>query len=186
MATPFDLELLQNFSFIFPFLLVFAIVLALLEKTKLLGDGKTMLNSAVAIVVAFLVLLSDTAYKIINAMAPWFVLLIVFLVFLMLIFMMFGTKETDFASAAKDPVVMWSIIIVSLVIIISVASQVWYVEGQRLDPSINGSMEAEEDYVVYHNTKIKPLYHPKLLGLIFIFLVAAFSVRLLSGSMPNR
>ena len=185
MATPFDLELLKNFSFIFPFLLVFAIIFALLEKTGLLGEDKKTMNSIVAIVVAFLVLLSDTAYKIINAMAPWFILFIVFLVFVVLIFMMFGTEETDLKKAVKDPVLMWAIIIVALVIIISVSSQVWYVEGQRLDPSINASMGAEEDYVIYHNEKIKPFYHPKMLGLILIFLIATFSIRLLSGSEPD-
>ena len=41
-------------DFAFPFLLVFFIVFALLEKTKVLGDGKKQLNALVAFVIGLI------------------------------------------------------------------------------------------------------------------------------------
>ena len=41
-------------EFILPFLLVFTIVFAVLEKTKLLGDGKKQLDAIVAFVVGLI------------------------------------------------------------------------------------------------------------------------------------
>lgn len=51
------LEIFQNFvvrDFILPFLLIWTIVFAILEKSKLLGDGTKQLDAIVALVVGFI------------------------------------------------------------------------------------------------------------------------------------
>ena len=45
MATVLDIGLLEYFSIIFPAILIFLLVFALLQKIKILGDNKTIKNS---------------------------------------------------------------------------------------------------------------------------------------------
>src|SRR5947207_1013398 len=92
------------FDVVLPFLLVFALVFALLEKTRILGseklksDGpevpKRSLNSTVAFVVAMLVVATNKVVTAINTALPNVVLLIVLLVcFLMLVGMFYKEGE---------------------------------------------------------------------------------------------
>ena len=90
------------YDVILPFLLVFTIVFAILEKTKVLGldkiDGKELtkknLNSMVAFVIAFLVIASTKLVSTINTvMANVVLLLILAVCFLMLVGVFFGDKE---------------------------------------------------------------------------------------------
>ena len=102
MATPLDVGLLGNFQIIFPFLFIFSIVFGMLTYTKFLGDNKVV-SALIAIVLSFMALFSDIVVETINTAAPWFVLLIVFIVFLMLAFMILGVKEGDFVGVLKNP-----------------------------------------------------------------------------------
>ena len=90
------------YDVILPFLLVFTIVFAILEKTKILGtekvDTKTItkknLNSMVALVIAFLVVASTQLVAVISqVMANVVLLLILAICFLLLVGSFFGDKE---------------------------------------------------------------------------------------------
>lgn len=90
------------YDIILPFLLVFTIVFAILEKTKILGvekiDGKEFtkknINSMVAFVIAFLVIASTRLVAVINeVMANIVLLLILAISFLLLVGTFFGSKE---------------------------------------------------------------------------------------------
>ncbi|MBU0456745.1 MAG: hypothetical protein ABH824_02980 [Nanoarchaeota archaeon] len=90
------------YDVILPFLLVFTIVFAILEKTKIFGaekiDGRELtkknINSIVAFVVAFLVIASTKLVSVINeVMANVVLLLILAVCFLMLVGTFFGDKE---------------------------------------------------------------------------------------------
>ena len=96
------LQRLGIYDVVLPFLLVFTIVFAVLEKTRLLGvdkiDGKEWtkknLNAIVAFVISFLVIASTTIVRAINeALANVVLLLILVLSFLMLVGVLFGTTE---------------------------------------------------------------------------------------------
>lgn len=97
------------YDVILPFLLVFSIVFAILEKTKVLGyedkekkTTKKNLNSMVAFVIAFLVVGSTKLVAIINETMANIVLLILLAVaFLMLVGVFLGSEETKFEW--KDP-----------------------------------------------------------------------------------
>ena len=82
MPAGLDIGIMNYFSIIFPVLIVFVIVFAILEKTKILGENK-IFNAVLAIGFAFLVMLSKEIIAIISFGAPWFVLLFVFLVLLL-------------------------------------------------------------------------------------------------------
>ena len=90
------------YDVILPFLLIFTIIFAILEKTKILGTEKIgdreitkkNLNSMVALVVAFLVIASTKLVAVVNeVMANVVLLLILAICFLMLVGVFFGSKE---------------------------------------------------------------------------------------------
>ena len=96
------LDKIGVYDVILPFLLVFTIVFAILEKTKILGsekiDGKEMpkknINAMVAFVISFLVIASTQLVAVINqVMANVILLLILGVCFLLLVGVFFGDKE---------------------------------------------------------------------------------------------
>ncbi len=94
------------FDVVLPFLLVFTIVFAILEKTKILGveDGKPKknLDSMVAFVIGLLVVATNKIVNALNAALPNVVLLIVVSVsFLLLIGMFWKSDEMDFMTKHK-------------------------------------------------------------------------------------
>ena len=93
------------FDIVLPFLLVFAIVYAVLDKTRILGVYKHQdneypnknLNAVVAFVVAMLVVAAANITGVINEALPNIVLLLVVLIsFLLLIGVFAKTEELDF------------------------------------------------------------------------------------------
>ncbi len=111
MVTPLGtaIEFLRDFGLfdvVFPFLLVFTIVFAILEKTRLLGTVKVKelgdipnknLNSMVAFVVGLLVVATANVVRTINESLPNIIILVVASVsFLIMIGVFFKTGEMDF------------------------------------------------------------------------------------------
>ena len=115
MVTPLGkaIEFFRDFGLfdvVLPFLLVFTIVFAILEKTRILGIMKTKdgeipnknLNSMVAFVVGLLVVATANVVRTINQSLPNVVLLIVAAVsFLLMIGVFFKTEELDFSTKHK-------------------------------------------------------------------------------------
>ena len=90
------------YDIILPFLLIFTIVFAILEKTKVLGIEKVSgqeltkknLNAIVAFAMSFLVVASTQLVRVINeVMANIVLLLILGVSFLLLVGVFFGDKE---------------------------------------------------------------------------------------------
>ncbi len=90
------------YEVVLPFLLVFTLVFAILEKTKILGtekiDGKEYtkknLNAMISFVMAFFVIASAQLVRVINEVLANVVLLLVLAVcFLLLVGVFFGSKE---------------------------------------------------------------------------------------------
>jgi len=96
------LDQIGVYDVILPFLLVFTIFFAILEKTKILGmekvEGREItkknLNAIVSFVVAFLVIASTKLVAVINeTMANIVLLLILAISFMLLVGVFFGSKE---------------------------------------------------------------------------------------------
>ena len=94
------------FTVVLPFLLVFTIVFAILEKTKVLGTEKLnnvdypkrQLNAMVAFVIAMLVVATNQIVSALNKALPNVVLLAVTIIcFLMLVGTFYKSGELDFA-----------------------------------------------------------------------------------------
>ncbi|MCK5044002.1 hypothetical protein KAR52_03315 [Candidatus Pacearchaeota archaeon] len=80
--------------FAFPFLLMFFIVFAILEKTKLLGEGKKQLNALLSFVVALVFVSAIYPTVVVNNMILFLTVgLVVLFVALLLWGFIFGDKE---------------------------------------------------------------------------------------------
>lgn len=183
MATILDVGLLQSFDIIFPALLVFALVFALLQKTKILG-GSGGVNSIIAIVIAFMVLLSETAVEIIKFMMPWFTIAIIFIVLLMLLFQTFGATDKEiFKIVQSEKAITWSILGIALVIMIaafaSVLGQQFTEQGFSSGTTVNATGgTATSDF---QRNITATLFNPKVLAMVILFVIAIFAVLLLTG-----
>lgn len=110
------------FTVVLPFLLVFTIVFAILEKTRVLGTEKVnngeqpkkQLNAMVAFVVAMLVVATNQVVSALNKALPNVVLLAVTIIcFLMLVGTFYKSGELDFAEKHG----VWAKILMAVVFI---------------------------------------------------------------------
>lgn len=112
------------FDVILPFLLVFSIVFAILEKTRILGEEKIKdvsmpkrsLNATVAFVMGMLVVATNKIVTAINTALPNVVFLAVIIIsFLMLVGIFFKEGEFDFANKEKGWVVVFMFVLLILI-----------------------------------------------------------------------
>jgi len=180
MVSPLDLGLLELFDFIFPVLLVWAFIFALLQKTEVVGKSLGI-NAIIATAVSFTVLLSRTVIDLINFAIPWFAIAIIFFVLMILMFMLMGAKEP--LDAYKDPRVYWVLIAVGIIIAFAAFGKVM---GQSLLEQAaqpEKALEAGEGAATgsFQQNIYLTLFNPKVLGLLIVFAIAVFTVALLSG-----
>lgn len=89
-SNPFFTEMLL------PFLLVFVVVFAILQKSKILGDGKAQIDAMVALVIGLLLIGVSGPRDVIVGIMPWMAVgVAVILVFLIL----YGFVAGDLSSA---------------------------------------------------------------------------------------
>lgn len=186
MATPLDVMKDSGlFDVVFPFIFIFAIVYGVLSYTKVFGEEKKGIYGAIAAVLAFMSLFSDVVIETINRSAPWFVLFIIFIVFVMIGFMVLGTKEADIMGVLKNPeynFVNWWIVAIVLIIVVGSLSQVIAEKKGGYPPYGPGSNISEAADIAdgelpqQESDFWKTLFHPKVLGFIAIMLIAYFTI----------
>ncbi len=88
LQSPFFVELAL------PFLLVFVVVFAILQKTKVLGEGKKQIDAIVSLVIGLIVVSFGYATNIIISLIPFLaVAVVIIFVFLILYGMVFHGEE---------------------------------------------------------------------------------------------
>ena len=117
------------FDFFLPFLLVFAVLYAILLKSKFLTESPSI-NAVISFAIALIVALSG-AGKFLMALAPFMATLFMILFFMILMFLFFGVKlESVFQS--KGVVVI--VIFICLIFVFYVLGSMWggklYAAGQ--------------------------------------------------------
>ncbi len=181
MASIMDIGLLDYFVPVFVFLLIFGILFALLEKVKLFGTNKG-LNSIIAFAIAFLFILTPELMGVVKVMTPWFTILFVFILMIVLLFMFVGVKEESVTAAFKDKGLMWIIIIVSIIIFVYALTQVYGAQVQTIYAGDNtttasGSLGSQIG---------KILFHPRVLGMLLLLMIAAQAVRMITASLGGK
>lgn len=180
MATVLDVGLISYFSPILPVLFVFALLFGILQKTKLVGES-VGLNAIIAAVISLTVLLSQSMLELINFMIPWFVVAIIFLMMLLLLFKLFGADDKVISSVVTNKTFMWAMIGISIVILVASFS---FVYGQDLVEQTHTSANITEGTgatASFEQNIFQIINHPKVLGMIIIFIIAIFAVALLTG-----
>jgi len=171
MATFLDVSGLEAFSKIFVFLLVLLAIYAVFTTTKSFG-GTKWVAWLIALVVAIFVILSDLASGIIRYITPWFAVLFIFVTFVIVAGKIFGATGADFAE--------YKWILVVVVVLVFLVGALMYIRQQTNVPgdvNEDGKVVKESNYA----STVNFLFHPKVMGIIFILLVAIFTIALLAG-----
>ncbi|MEM4246743.1 MAG: hypothetical protein QXR48_00245 [Candidatus Woesearchaeota archaeon] len=184
MATLLDIGLLQKFDVIFPFIFVLVIVYAVLTRTKWM-ENKQALAFLLAFVLAVMTLFSSIAVKTINRMAPWFIILVIFGILLILAYQAFGVKEETILDVLTKSEYRhnfaWWVLALMLIIGIGTLTSVVSEEKQftklAAGENVTG-IPAEGEQIGFWAT----IFHPKVLGLALILLIAMFTIQKLSST----
>ncbi|HEX32969.1 MAG TPA: hypothetical protein ENG01_00980 [Candidatus Aenigmarchaeota archaeon] len=87
-----------------PFILIFALVYAILQKTKAIG-GKPDMDSIVSLAVALAVVISPGFRAYVLELTPFIAVFLAVIFFAMLAFLMYGVDLGDITKATKKPIV---------------------------------------------------------------------------------
>jgi hypothetical protein len=194
MATFLDIGIMEHFTSVFVVLIVFLIVFGLLEVVKAFGEGKRGLNAILALVVALLFIVSRGATTMVKTMVPWFIIAAIFIFFFMFLLRMFGLGDSDFKSLIGDSNVYPWLIIIAVIILFTSLSTVF---GQSLlekggsgnGGATGGNYSAEGSTLdsvgstttsSFSTNMLNTIRNPKVLGMLFVFLVGAFALLFLT------
>jgi hypothetical protein len=184
MATFLDITLLGHFSVIFTFLLIFVIMYGIFEFGKILGDNKGI-HSIMALSIALLLLVYKPALDVINTSIPWFVVMFIIILFILISFSLFGQTQAGFGELLKsNKRIGTTIVAVSIVIVLYSMSQVFGQSMLGQQPTTNTTTATGESGSTssgsFNQNLSATLFHPKVLGLLVILLIATFTIMVLA------
>ncbi len=181
MATLLDTSLLQFISPIFSFIFIFTLMYAVMDKFKLVGDNKGI-HAAIALSIAVVFLFAKDAVRFVNFITPWFIIMLVVGLFLTTFFVFFGVKnETIGEKVMSDPRVYWTVIVLSIIILFISIGQVF---GSDLSADSGAKSISEREGVSDATGEgFSSIVHPRVLGALFLLIIAAFAIRLISETV---
>jgi|SRR3989344_1252008 len=181
MATVLDISLLKLIAPIFSFIFIFTLVYAVMDKFKLVGDNKGI-HAAIAFSIAMVFMFAGNAVRFVNFITPWFIIMLVVGLFIVSFFVFFGVStKTIGEQVMTDPRIVWSIIIISIIILFVSIGQVFGSDlqfddqGQEIVADTEGGSATSEG--------LQAIVHPRVLGALFLLIVAAFAIRLISENV---
>lgn len=153
------------FDIVLPFLLIFTLVFAILEKTRILGeeDGKPKknLNAIIAFTIGLLVIATANIVSIINDALPKIILvLVISITFLILIGTFWASGEFDFRKEHRGWYLFF--VIALFLAVIAIFLQAIKVEGF-------GLLEIIFDYVVKN-------FGGPIVGALIILIIIIFAI----------
>ncbi|MBU4502558.1 MAG: hypothetical protein KKA79_08220 [Nanoarchaeota archaeon] len=170
MATILDSSLLDHFIPIFVFLFVFIVSYSVLLKTRILGNNKGLISVA-SFSVSLLFIVTQSAVDLIQLITPWFVVFIIVSMCILVVFMFLGVKPETIAEAVSSESTVWIIIIIMIVLFGLALTKV-------VGPSIAEITQGESGTDDSFMGKIGVLlFHPKIIGVLFILLVASYAIK---------
>jgi hypothetical protein len=189
MATPsINLELLEHFAPILLMILVFAIVYGVFQWAKILGDNKILHGIIAFIISLFVSIFSESARTVIRILVPWLSVLAIALVFGIMLYKVFGATDDDVRSVIKNRTdIQWTLFIVILVVFLYALSQAF--GQQQLDINTDPNTEVnipgnpgttETGSGSFNQNLGATLYHPKVVGTLFLLIIGAMTVAFLS------
>lgn len=192
MASFLDITFFRGITPILILLLVFAIVYGILSTTKFLGNNKN-LNAIIALVIGIFVMFSTKIVKVIMVMIPWFLILGIFLILVVIAFKTLGLSDESLRNAVHDKTVYWTITIICLILFVaSIASvfgqqelnvtkqnsssQITFSSGDNSGTTSvdsNGNVITNTDN--FQNNAKATFYHPRMLGFLVVIVICVFA-----------
>lgn len=102
---------------ILPFVLVFTIVFAVLQKAKVFGDGKRQIDALVALVIGLLVISFANATGFIVQLVPFLAVSLVVLIVLMILIGSFFKGSGDWPKGITYPLIIVAILAVVIAVV---------------------------------------------------------------------
>ncbi len=201
MATFLDLGLLTHFAAIFPFLLVFVVSYAILVKFKVFSEENSI-NAIISFALAAMTLFSRPAQALIVTASPWFIVLFMMILFVILAYRLIGVRDEQITSVMESEfgAPHWFIIVIVALILIGSIGVVFGpgLLEDRVEPNIPGvpsvtpssgasgagaaPPSAPNDQFTKNVTDV--LFHPKVIGFASLMLIVVFAIRTLMYSPP--
>ncbi len=97
---------------VLPFILVFTIVFAVLQKSKILGDGKKQIDALVGIVFGLITITVARAVGIINQLLPFLAVAIVMILVFLILIAVFHQEKFELHKNLKNTLMVLSFIAV--------------------------------------------------------------------------
>lgn len=172
MATILDFGILKVLHSVFPFLFILVIVYAVLSHFKLFRENP-FYGASIALLLAIMSMFSPILVKTIERMAPYFVLLIVFVVLLLITYQAFGVQEKTILDVIQGEEYgsLFGHGMFALVLIIVLGSFSSVVSEERGFLGLTGEVGEGEQVGFF-----KILFHPSILGFMAVMLIALFTV----------
>jgi hypothetical protein len=189
MATFLDITILGRLSLLFTFVLIWVLTYALLSMVDLFKSQQN-LKGLIAVCIAVITLFFPPILRVIEIIIPWFSLMFIFLIFVLLFFMLFGVKLDDIKKATWDgdnstTVRNW-ILVVSAMILLGGLGYVFFTDTPS---QVDGQSSTSGNQISVDGTGVggrgvgaleSTFFHPKVLGLIIVMLMGVFAVLLLT------
>ena len=193
----FSIAFLDKFSILLVFLLTLLFVYAFLEKIELFGKDKKMVNALIAFVSAIIFISIPKIAALLKILLPVMGIFITIIILIFIAFNFFGVSDDDMKGFITErPELTWIILIISVIIVAVILSRL-FSTNTVIDENLNivdindtndpdyDMDAAREDAELKVNYK-SGAFNPKILGMILIFIIGAFSVMLLAGDSNNR
>lgn len=123
---------------VYPFLLIFTLVFAILQKSKILGDGKQQIDALIALSIALIFIAFTWATDIVTKLMPFLAIaLVILLVFMLLLGFFASNKDEGLVLGKPIQVALGVVVLIAVVIAVIVATGQWdlvwtklFVEGE--------------------------------------------------------
>jgi len=200
MATPtLNIELLQYFSPIILFVLVFVLIYAMFQWAKILGQHKG-LHAIMALCIAlFIAVFSDGARAMVSFAIPWFTVLAIFITLAIMLYKIFGATDDQVRSVlAGRPDIQWTLFVIIIIIILGAFANAYGQSQLKIKGAAgNETTIAQGDNLGSPGTKDTAsgdfnqnlgatFYHPRVLGMLLILIIAALAIGMLTGPVVKR
>lgn len=195
MATVLDTSVLAFFLPVFVFIFVFTVIFALLEKTQLLGEKNKTLNVAAALSLAALSLFTGQFVGLVAIITPWIIFLFVVMFLLFALFGFFGVdKEKTWDLFGHTPifVIILIIVIVGISVVFDSSLNPYGTSPTQTSAEIMAASSGTNVAVITANQTntrsetIRTITNPRLLGAIFMLVIAAATMRYLGDKYKNE
>jgi hypothetical protein len=111
-----DWSSLGLYDIVLPFLLVYTLVFAVLQKSKLFGEDNKGINAIIALIVGLFVVRSETVVLFLTGFLPNISLFLVVILMFLLMVGLFSGEHSEWVGAAKGLAVIISLVFIVLAI----------------------------------------------------------------------